>query len=273
MIQLTKRLGAALVAALALAAGCTDDAGPLPDPPGDPLDLRVALGAADPLPAGVAVDDAGRRYLFDEGSGLYEVRGRALVRVLARDAMPDPGQPVRPPFTDLVALGDQRFAITAIGDGYYLDVAAGTMRPYFCYEPDELPPDHDQRADAVAFDRAAGLLYAQPRTFDVDGNLIASQVAAYSFQTGVDQAWIGVDLAIAAGGMAMVPGRDRPVLGDRSRLLAVGDGGVTELDDLARLGVVSIGGLAVDESTGSLLVLDDARDLLVEIALADVGAR
>jgi hypothetical protein len=265
-----------LLGLLGLAAGCTDGgttpAPPGPDGPRDPIDLRAAIGG-DPTPTGVAVDPAGRRYVFDEDSGLYEVRDAALVKLLDRGAMPDPGLPVRPPFTDLVALGDDRFAITAIGDGYHLDLAAGTMRPYFCYVPDELPPDYDQRTDAVTYDRAAGLIYAQPRTFDVDGNLLASQVASYSFQTGVDQSWVSVDAAIAAGGMAMVPGIDGPVLGDRTRLLAVTPAGVVELADLADHGVLSVGGLAVDAAAGTLLVLDDANDRLVELALDDVLGR
>jgi hypothetical protein len=260
------------LASLGLAAGCMGaDTGDGPATPGPTIELRVATGLADPMMTGVAVDGDGHRFVFAEDAGLYELHGSALTLRLARDAMPDPGVPVRPPFTDLAALGDDRFALTAIGDGYFLDLGAATLRQYFCYVPDGLPEEYDQRTDAVAYDRAAGLIHAQPRTFDGGGNLIASQLASYSFQTGVDVDWFGLELDVAAGGMTMLPGVDGPVLADGTRLLARGDTGLVELDDLARLGVVDIAGLAVDETTRTLLVLDGANDRLLDVPLADLG--
>ena len=255
--------------ALALAAGCTARSGTA----ARRVDLRAATGHTDPSPTGVAVDPTGARFVFDEGAGLYRfAAGGGLDLILPLAAMPDPGVVVRPPFTDLVAVAPDRFAITAIGDGYLLDVARRTMTRYFCYVPDGLPDPYDQRTDAVTYDPDANLLYAQPRTFDAAGGLISSQVASYASSTGADLEWRGVPLDVAAGGMAKLPGVAGLVLGHGSRLLRLDDAGLTsEFDDLARFGIDGIAGLAVDPAAGTLLVLDGPGDALVEVDLADLG--
>src|SRR4051794_14916640 len=100
----------ALASTLALAAGCTSPKAPVP------IDLRAATGQADVQPVGIAIDPTGARYLFDDSSGLYRVGADgSFERVLARDAMPDPGVPVQAPFTDLVAIGPGRFALAGLG--------------------------------------------------------------------------------------------------------------------------------------------------------------
>ena len=257
--------------ALALALlGCTSTDTPI-ETPARRIDLRVATGNAAVSPAGVAVDPTGARFVFDDSAGLYKFTADgALELILPMAAMPDPGVPVRPPFTDLVAVGPDQFAITALGDGYLLDVALGTMRPYFCYLPDGLPESYDQRTDAVAYDPVGRLLYAQPRTFDEGGNLIAAQVASYSVETGTDLQWWNAPLAMAAGGMAKLPAGGPVIIADGSRLFRFVDDQVTSFDDLARLGVGRISGLAVDAAHGTLLVLDGANDALIELDLADV---
>ena len=119
----------------------------------------------------------GKTCVLDDAAGLYRVAPdgtAALVRALA--ALPTPDVPVRPPFTDVVALGDGRFALTAIGDGYLLDLGADTMRQYFCYEPGGFPEDEEQRTTAVTYDPVAARLYAQPRTFDAAGALVTRLV-------------------------------------------------------------------------------------------------
>lgn len=269
---MSTRLGfASLASVLALAAGCTGTE-PRPQDPDRRIDLRAATGNAVVAPSGVAVDPTGARFVFDENMGLYQLdAGGALALIMPRASMPDPGVPVRPPFTDLVAVGPDRFAITALGDGYLLDVALGTMRRYFCYVPDDLPEPYDQRTDAVTYDPAASLLYAQPRTFDAGGNLVGSQIASYSFQTGADLEWFSAPFDLAAGGMAKVPGIDGLVLGDGSRLFRFAGGEVTPLDDLARFGVEGVAGLAVDAAAGTLLVLDGPGAALVELDLADLA--
>lgn len=263
---MSTRLGlAALTSSLALAAACT---GAEPAPP-QRLDLRAATGIPILTPSGVAVDATGARFFFDEGYGLFRLDGDgAATMVMARAAMPDPGVVVRPPFTDMVALGGGRFALTAIGDGYLLDTVLGTMRRYFCYVPDGLPEPYDQRTDAVTYDPIAKLIYAQPRTFDEAGGLIDSQVATYSFETGADLMWSSVPQDIAAGGMVKLPGVDELLLGNGSELLRFANGGVTVVDDLARLGVGAIDGLALDGDR--LLVLDGPGGALHTLDLASI---
>lgn len=256
--------------ALALALlGCTSADTPI-ETPERRIDLRAATGNASISPAGVAVDPTGARFVFDDSAGLYQLgAGGAFELILPLAAMPDPGVPVRPPFTDLVAVGPDQFAITALGDGYLLDVALGTMRPYFCYLPDGLPESYDQRTDAVAYDPAARLLYAQPRTFDENGNLIGAQVASYSVETGTDLQWWTAPQDMAAGGMAKLP--DGPlVIADGSRLWRFEGDQVASFDDLARLGIGRISGLAVDAAHGTILVLDGDNDALIELDRADI---
>ena len=261
---MSTRLGLASLASALLAAACSA----APQAP-VPLDLRAALGP-DVQPTGVAVDPTGARFLFDEHSGLYRLDGDTFTMVMPRDGMPATDVPVRPPFTDLVAIGPEQFALTALGDGYKLDTALGTMRQYFCYVPDGLPEPYDQRTDAVTFDPASQLLYAQPRTVDAGGNLLWSQVASYSAETGADLEWTDLPLDVAAGGMAKVPGIDGLVLGVKSGLCQY-DGGVPrEVIDLQSIGVVNIDGLAVDEAAGTILVLDGEADQLFELDLASL---
>mgnify|MGYP003376221967 CR=1 FL=1 len=254
---------------LATACGDTDP----PEPVAARIDLRAALAAADASPVGVAIDAAGARLVLDEQAGLYRVAadGQAtLVRALA--ALPDPGVQIRPPFTDLVALGDGRFALTAIGDGFLLDLAADTMRQYFCYEPGGFPEDQEQRTAAIAYDAAAGRLYAQPRTFDVDGNFLRTEVASYDSTTGVDLSWRALPGEFAAGGM-VAPGGDVLLLGAGRQLHRYDFAAfaLAPVEDLGRFGVTSIDGLAIDPVARTLVVVDRSRDELIEIALADLA--
>lgn len=254
-----------------LAAACGD---PEPsEPVAARVDLRVALAAADASPVGVAIDAAGARMVLDEQAGLYRITpdGQAtLVRTLA--ALPEPGVPIRPPFTDLVALGDGRFALTAIGDGFLLDLAADTMRQYFCYEPGGFPEDQEQRTAAVAYDAAAGRLYAQPRTFDVDGNFVRTEVASYDSTTGADLSWSALPDEFNAGGM-VAPGGDVLLLGAGRRLhrYDVATSTLSPVEDLGRFGVSSIDGLALDPVAHTLVVVDRSADELIEIALTDLA--
>lgn len=259
-----------VVGSLALAGACTEAGPPGGPEPRGPIDLTSVIGDL-PQPVGVAVDPSGARWLFDEWRGLYRFDADGDFEwVLRIDELPTPDVPVRPPYTDLVAIGEGRFAITAIGDGYLLDTRLATMQQYFCYVPDELPPDYDQRTDAVTYDPVAKVLHAQPRTFE-EGTLVASQLATYSYQTGVDLEWHTLDLSVAAGGMAMLPGVDGPVLGQGATLWRRdGDGALVEHADLSRHGVVNIDGLALDAAAGTLLVVDNVADRLVEVPLDEL---
>ncbi|MBK9036518.1 MAG: hypothetical protein IPL61_35600 [Myxococcales bacterium] len=254
-----------------IATACSEPAPP--EPVVARVDLRAALATADASPVGVAIDAAGARLVLDEQAGLWRVdaAGHAtLVRALG--ALPDPGVPIRPPYTDLVALGDARFALTAIGDGFLLDLSADTMQQYFCYEPGGFPDDEEQRTAAVAYDPAAGRLYAQPRTFDVDGNLLRTELASYDSATGVDLSWRALPGQFDAGGMVALGG-DALLLGagDQLHRYDFATFTLTPVDDLGRFGVTAIDGLAIDPVAHTLVVVDRTRDELIEIALADLA--
>src|SRR5687767_2158393 len=147
--------------------GCADDS----PPPIDPLartDLRALLGVQTPDAVGVTVEpDGDRLFVLDSNAGLFAIDALgAATLVVGMDAMPDPGVEVRRPYTDLVALGGNRFALTAIGDGFLLDIAANTQQLYFCYEPGFEPDENTQRTDSVTYDAGRDLIIAQPQTFD-----------------------------------------------------------------------------------------------------------
>lgn len=256
-----------LAAASGAAIGCTTPVEP--EAPAARVDLRAAMGRPDVTAVGIAVDPDGVRYVFDETDGLYRAADGAFELVMPMAAMPDPGVAVRPPFTDLVAIGRGRFAITALGDGFLLDLGAATLAQHFCYEPGGFPTELTQRTDAVAFDATTDLIHAQPRTFDEAGEVVASQLATYQAANGIAIAWRDVPATFAAGGATFLPAHGL-VLGAADRLYTFDDG-LVPLDDLTRFGISSIAGLALDPAASQLLVLDAATDTLVALDLATLA--
>jgi hypothetical protein len=248
-------------------------------PPEEPLariDLRAATGRSDVAPVGVTIDaTTGTRYLFDETDGLYRINAdRSVTMVMPMADLPVSAFPVRPPYTDIVALGPDRFALTAIGDGFMLDLTAQTLELYFCYVPGDLPEVLDQRTDALTYDPVADRLYAQPRTFDAGGNLQWAQVASFERDTGVDLFWYDVPDDVVTTGMTIIPGRAGELLlgqDDQLSRFDITTSQLTELDDLSRFGIDSIQGLAIDPVARTLLVVDNQTDEVVEIELARLG--
>lgn len=271
-----KRSGLACVLlATAAAAGChgSDPLAPPPPTPPARLDLRVAAGVDQLAPVGVTVDAAGTRFFLDENAGLFrlDADGRATL-VLAMADLPQADEPVAPPFTDLVAVAPDQFALTAIGDGFLLDVAANTMTQHFCYLPGETPAWLWQRTDALAYDVEADRLLAQPRTYDMENVLQATQVAAYERVSGLDVEWQTLPLgAIDAGAMVVLPG-GRVFLAEGSVVYALDRErqDVTPVVDFGGEGLGRIEGLAHDRATDTLLVLDGATDSLYTIPAADL---
>lgn len=269
----TRQLSFVAVAACVLVLGCQQ--APPDQEAATRIDLRAALTQSSVSAVGVAVaPDTGRWIVFDEQTGLFEVdaSGNASV-VVSMDAMPDPGVDIRYPFTDVVALGQGRFAVTAIGDGFLLDVGRQTMQQHFCYVPEDLPSDLDQRANAVAYDPATNQLLAQPQSFDpATDTLVASQIARYDGVSGADLDWYGIDTNFLAGGMA-VEAEGTVLLGAGSKLFRYDFTSYTlsEIDELSRFGVSSIDGLAIDSAGSSLLIVDDELDELVELKLAQLA--
>lgn len=255
--------------ALVLIAGCADE--PALEPPLTRLDLRQAMSTTSATLVGVAVSPDGERFVLDRALGLYQITGTAAVAIVPMSALPDPGTPIELPFTDLVSISPGVFALTAIGDGFLLDTSAMTLTQRFCYEPGGLPEEMDQHTDAIAYDPELDRLYAQPLTFDGEDVFQLSQLASYDRATGTSIEWHDVGDTVAATGMAVIPNVGL-VLGQGSRLARFdrATGSMVELADLRRFGVRSIDGLAVDRATGTLLVVDDTTDELVEIELARI---
>jgi len=187
--------------------------------------------------------------------------------------MPDPGVAVQLPFTDVAALGDDKFALTAIGNGFLLDLLLQRLTLHFCYEPGDFPEDQRQATSAVTYDLEDNRLYAQPQTF-LSGveDPSASQIGAFEGTSGFDLQWYDLPRPdFRAGGMAIAP--------DGGILLGAGStlyrfdpvaGFLATADDLGRYGVGQIEGLATDPIAGTLLAIDASNDQLVEIRLADL---
>ncbi|HVK85769.1 MAG TPA: hypothetical protein VM513_16735 [Kofleriaceae bacterium] len=246
-----------------------------PEPTEEPLtrvDLRAAFGSDSIDPIGLAIAPDGTRFIFDESRGLYRLDGDRAVEVVPMSAMPNPGPaaPLQLPVTDLVALSPDLFALTAIGDGYLLDTSAMTLTQHFCYLPEGTPTNFTQRTDALAFDAAAGRLYAQPMTYDENGAFQFGQVAAYDRGTGTDVNWFSLAGDVPVTGMLAHNGG--LVLGQEWRLsrFDLATQTVTDIDELGRFGVLSIDGLAIDPVANTLVVIDRRTDALLDIELSKV---
>lgn len=260
-------VGMRFIGAVVLLSACAGD--PVEEPAGR-VDLRAAMGAPSVQPVGVAVDRAGNRFVFDGERGLYRITERGAVEVVGLSALPDPGVPLQLPVTDLVSMSPGVFGLTAIGDGFLLDVGAMTMQQHFCYEPEGFPDELQQRTDAIAFDAESGMLYAQPLTYDQNGAFVESQLASYDRSTGISERWYSLGDSVAATGMTVVPGVGL-VLGQGARLdrFDVASGQLKHVDDLGRFGIESIDGLAVGD--GTLVIVDNTTDELVELDLAKIA--
>jgi hypothetical protein len=235
------------------------------------LDLAAALGSASVHPVGVGVAPSGERFVFDETLGLYRIGSSGATAVVPMSSLPVPDKPIQLPITDLTAIAPGLFALTAIGDGFLLDTTAMTLTQHFCYVPDGTPVDLHQRTDAIAYDAALDRLYAQPVTFDSNNVFQISQLAAYDRDTGASVQWTDVADSVAATGMAVVP--DVGLLFGQAAELAVVDvatGQLTPFASLEPFGIHSIDGIAVDPSTGTVVIVDSVTSELVEL---DLGHR
>ena len=129
-----------------------------------------------------------------------------------------------------------QLALTAIVDGFLLDLAAGTLTRHVCYEPGGFPEYQEQRTNALGFDPSTGRLYAQPRTFDDPGTLLRSEVGMDAAHTGLDLHWWSLPNDLDAGGL-IVTGPNQLVLGVGARLhrYDLTASRLTPLDDLTAL--------------------------------------
>lgn len=231
------------------------------------INLRQSMGANVEPVAVTTTPDGLTTFVLDVQTGIYSVKESGDVHlVLAIEDFPDPGVEIRPPFTDLVALDKNRLAITAVGDGFLLDLDKGTMELYFCYEPGfdggpgEPQPSIWQRTDAATYWPLEDKIIAQPRTYDEFENHLRSDIGFYNRETGVDEAWMTLPEETLAGGM-IIDDKGQIHLGvDHKILRPLENGNVQEIVDLTYLGIKRIDGMTY--SGTKLLILDGERDRL-----------
>jgi hypothetical protein len=251
-----------------------------------PLD---ALPPSETL-VGVAIDPTGTtRFVLTEESGLYALGDGAATLVFDTNHLPNAEFLPELPFTDVVALSNKRFALTAKNEGYLLDAQDGSLTRFFCYFPPENPGDPPvteqsisetlteqgvavyQITLAVTHNANLGLLFAHPITVDAnDGDVYGAEVGAFSDLTGEPLQWSLVPSGklATAGATGMVVDDGGMITLARGVNLYSYDGvSVPSLiDSLDRYGVGEIEGLAAVPGTDHLLVLDAQRRQLVELA-------
>lgn len=237
------------------------------------VDLAEGMSLPEVALVGVTVNpDDNRRFVMDAAFGLYEVSPSGDVDEVLRMAdFPVPQVGIIGSFTDITALGNDQFALTATNNGFLLDLQQNTLTQHFCYLPDPSAAV-TQVTRSLAFDRAAGLLYAQPQTFDnVSGTVMESLVGQFDRGTGEDLAWFSLsDPDYSAGAIALEASQ---VLlmgsGSEVKRYQVSTGAFTPVTDLAEHGVSDIVGMAIDETAGTLLVIDGPSARLVELLLPE----
>lgn len=246
---------------------------PLPDPSAS-IDLRATLGLDDAEVVGVSVDPiSGQRYLLDQFAGIFELAEDGSATLLrAIDELPTPDVLPQSLWTDFVAMGEGRFALTALSDGYLLDLQEDTMIEYFCYEPEDMPFWEQQLTHSVTFDPERGLLYAQPITFE-EGSFeepvaLTSSIGAYSLEGGQPVSWFQMPEQDFLAHGAAVDSDGSLLLGRDNQIYRFDPTGTAEPQFLGVIGGVEvIEGLAVDAEHNKLLVIDGATDQLIEVAL------
>ncbi|MEM9195088.1 MAG: hypothetical protein AAGF12_38305 [Myxococcota bacterium] len=216
---------------------------------------------------GIAVEGTSDRLFALSATGVLSVfENQAWREVWRAVEVPEGG------FTDIAALGQERFAITGVSDGYLIDLADGELQSHFCYEPGfwdpmEFGEPAVQVSEAVAYDAATDTLYAQPQDRP-QANMsqsFRSQVASYDRVSGADLSWWDLgDPGFTARGLAV----------DDTTLLLGADTGIYRFDpangamdevvDLASLGVMQIEGFSLD-GNGHWWVLDSGSSQILEI--------
>jgi len=238
--------------------------------PSSSVDLSVAMGVADATPVGVTVaPDTGDRYVLDEQHGLYRIDADGTAElVMALTDFPVADVLPQSNWTDIAALGDGIFALTALSDGYLLDIERNTLMQHFCYEPGwEEWSSEEQLTTSLGYDAATQSLFAQPRTqlVDMDGATpLGAAVGVYDANLGGDapESWYELqDDAFLATGLA--------VESSESLLFVEEDGSIHRFrvgSQPVRLGAlrttVRVEGAALDDDV--LLIVDAETDLLLE---------
>ena len=256
--------------ALLLALGACDLGGSSAEAAPTTSELRGL--PADAQLVGVAITPNGTRYVLDQRSGLYRMDAAGAVLVFNTTGL------AGLEFTDVVALDDARFALTAENDGFLFELNTGRLSSYFCYlpsPPNPLPegggPSQpvvpisvsqtlqlagipvSQRTEAVAFNSTTGRLFAQPRTTRLDTGAIAgSELFVFEQGGGEPVSVFPLESGFVAKGMVVVT--NRLFLGSGSSLWeAALDGTLTRVGEFDPS--IDLGGMA-RAPDGTLWVLD-----------------
>lgn len=230
--------------------------------------LTEALGRESVSITGVTLDpNTGERYVLDAWSGIWRVDGDRVEQTLALEDFPPADVSVWSEWYDFAAMGDGRFAMIAVGDGYLLDTEAETLSQWFCYEPGWMDPEFAQESHNLAYDPATDRIFSAPLTRDADWNVDRADVATFDGAGAGDLSWFPLaEVDQQFGGMALDPD-GTVLLGFEDALFSyeLGDTQLTPLGSLAEHGVQQIAGMTVDPATGNLHVIDGADAELVVI--------
>ena len=279
----------ALVVTLTALAACTGSEYQTPAP--DPalvqrIDLGQALGQKVRA-TGVAVEaSTGRRLVLDASRGIFELSpegGASLIWDIAK--LPQYEVEVLSDFTDIESIDDGLVTLTALNNGFLLDLDADTLIQHYCYVPGDFDPEPEpedpeqpaqpsgppgQLARAVTYDAEARLIIAQPQTIfgDAFDRPTESLVSTYDLESGVDLQWFNVPDMQYAGGMALEDS-DTLLMGFATTLerYTMSAQTLERSADLRRFGVTRVEGLAFDRRAGTLLIVDGPSGALIELSL------
>ena len=258
------------VALSLLAVSCSDPSVSLE--PAASTDLAVAMGVADANPVGITVTpDTGERYVLDAWHGLYRLDADGTAeQIMSIEEFPVADVWPQSAWTDIAALGDGRFAITAVSDGYLLDIEANTLMQHFCYEPgwEEWGETEQQLTSALGYDVDTNSIIAQPQTqlVDMDGTTaLGSAVGVYDANLGgaAPESWYELsDSSFLATGLAVEDSESLLLVDANGTLYRYG----MEAAAPVRLGSLqttqNVGGAAIDGER--FLVVDGDTDQLIE---------
>jgi hypothetical protein len=285
---MTKVLIVGLLVAL---SGC--DRGTASPEPAEPVTTSSSeielseLLPADAVLVGATFTPDGKRYVLDQRSGLYEVGDSSATLVLNTTGLNGVE------LTDVVALDSERFALTAVNDGFLFNVRTKEFTSYFCYLPSPPMPSPvgsgggtgapepsypisisqtlqlqgvavQQRTDSVAFNPDTRQLFAQPRTTRLDtGSVAGSELFVFVEGGGQPVQVLPItEPSFVAGGMVAAPG-NRLLLGSGTGVFEVTLDGNFKL--LRRLyGAIDITGMA-RAPDGTLWLLDGAARRLQKL--------
>lgn len=256
------------------AADTPDPTVQAPEAPHVVRSLALTDHLTSPTPAGVTVDrDSGEWIVLESQQGLFAERDGTLVPIADDGALQRDGIDMRP-FTDVVSLGGGRYSVTVANDGLLHDLTTGETTQHFCYVPGGMPIDlidndagNGQVTWGVAFDADAGLLFAQPRSFE-DSVAIGAHIGSYDVTDGGQpQQWFDLDdIEFSARGMVWHDGQ--LLLGSGSMLYTytMGDAAPVPYTDLASFGVEDLQGLAIGPDDTLVVIDDDAPVTVRQIA-------